>query len=101
MSKWSEKIQPMQDRVVVKRLEAEERTASGIIIPDSAKEKPQEGEVVAVGPGALNEKGERQPVDIQVGDCVMFGKWAATEIKVDGTELLIMKQDDVIAKVTS
>ncbi len=101
MSKWSEKIQPLHDRVVVKRLEAEERTASGIIIPDSAKEKPQEGEVVAVGPGNLNDKGERQPMDIKVGDRVMFGKWAATEIKVEATELLIMKQDDIIAKMTA
>ncbi len=92
------KIQPLGDRVVIKRLAAEEKTVSGIIIPDAAKEKPQQGEVVAVGPGSWNEDGEeRIALDVKVGDKVLFGKWSATEVKIDGEELLVMKQDDVIA----
>jgi chaperonin GroES len=94
------KIQPLGDRVVIKRLAAEEKTVSGIIIPDNAKEKPQQGEVIAVGPGLWNEDGDaRLELDVKVGDKVLFGKWSATEVKIDGIELLVMKQDDVIAIV--
>lgn len=99
MSTLEGKIRPLNDRVIIKRLEAEEKTASGIIIPDNAKEKPQEGEVVAVGTGWFNQQGEKMPMDVAVGDKVLFGKWAATEVKVDGQELLVMKQDDIIAVV--
>jgi len=86
----------LHDRVVVRRVEEETKTAGGIIIPDTAKEKPQEGEVVAVGPGARNEKGELQPLDVKEGDRVLFGKWSGTEVKVGGEELLIMKESDIM-----
>lgn len=92
-------IKPLGDRVVVKRLAKEERTASGIVIPDSAKEKPAEGEVLAVGPGRLNEKGERSPMEVSVGDKVLFTKYGPSEVKVDGEELLILSESDVLAIV--
>ena len=91
------KFRPLHDRVVVKRIEEEQKTAGGIIIPDSAKEKPQEGEVVAVGPGARNEKGDVVPLDVKVGDRILFGKWSGTETKIDGQKLLIMKESDIMA----
>ena len=90
------KFRPLHDRVVVKRLDEEERTAGGIIIPDSAKEKPSQGEVVAVGPGARNEQGELSPLDVKAGDRVLFGKWSGTEVKIDGEDLLIMKESDIM-----
>jgi len=90
------KLLPLHDRVVVRRIDAEEKTTGGIIIPDTAKEKPQQGEVVAVGPGARNERGEIVPLDVKAGDKVLFGKWSGTEIKVDGEELLIMKESDIM-----
>jgi chaperonin GroES len=90
------KFRPLHDRVVVKRVEAEEKTPGGIIIPDTAKEKPIEGEVIAVGPGARNERGEIVPLDVKVGDRVLFGKWSGTEVKIDGEELLIMKESDIM-----
>src|SRR5918912_3723588 len=90
------KFRPLHDRVVVRRLEQEERTKSGIIIPDTAKEKPQQGEVIAVGPGARNEKGEIVALDVKAGDIVLFGKWSGTEVKLDGEELLIMKETDIM-----
>src|SRR6267154_2193888 len=90
------KFRPLHDRVVVKRLDAEEKTKGGIIIPDSAKEKPQEGQVVAVGPGGRDEAGKLIPIDIKTGDRVLFGKWSGTEIKLDGEELLIMKESDIM-----
>jgi chaperonin GroES len=90
------KFRPLHDRVVVKRIEAEQKTKGGIIIPDSAKEKPQEGEVVAVGPGGRDEAGKLIPIDIKTGDKVLFGKWSGTEIKLDGEELLIMKESDIM-----
>ena len=90
------KFRPLHDRVVVKRIDAEEKTKGGIIIPDTAKEKPQQGEVVAVGPGAPDEKGKVQPLDVKAGDFVLFGKWSGTEVKVDGEDLLIMKESDVM-----
>ena len=90
------KFRPLHDRVVVRRLEAEEKTAGGIIIPDTAKEKPQEGEVVAVGPGGRDEAGKLIPIDLKAGDRVLFGKWSGTEVKIDGEELLIMKESDVM-----
>ena len=90
------KFRPLHDRVVVKRVNAEEKTKGGIIIPDTAQEKPQQGEVVAVGPGGRDEAGKLIPIDIKVGDKVLFGKWSGTEIKLDGTELLIMKESDVM-----
>ena len=86
------KFRPLHDRVVVRRVEEEQKTKGGIIIPDTAKEKPMQGEVLAVGPGARNEKGELVPLDVQVGDRVLFGKWSGTEVKLDGDELLIMKE---------
>jgi chaperonin GroES len=89
-------IRPLHDRVVVRRIEADEKTAGGIIIPDTAKEKPIEGEVVAVGPGARNEQGQLVPVDLKTGDRILFGKWSGTEIKIDGQELLIMKESDIM-----
>jgi chaperonin GroES len=90
-------IRPLHDRIVVKRIEEEtEKTASGLIIPDSAKEKPQQGEVVAVGNGKLNDKGERQPVDVKAGDRILFGKYSGSDIKIDGTEYLIMREDEVL-----
>ena len=90
------KFRPLHDRVVIRRIEGEERTKAGIIIPDTAKEKPQEGEVVAVGPGARDEAGKLIPIDLKAGDRVLFGKWSGTEVKIDGEELLIMKESDVM-----
>ena len=90
------KFRPLHDRVVVRRIEAEEKTAGGIIIPDTAKEKPQQGEVIAVGPGARDESGKVQPLDVQVGDRVLFGKWSGTEVKIGGEDLLIMKESDIM-----
>ena len=92
-------FKPLHDRVVVRRVDQDERTAGGIIIPDTAKEKPQQGEVVAVGPGARNEAGELIPLDVKVGDMVLFGKWSGTEVKIDGEELLIMKESDIMGIV--
>jgi chaperonin GroES len=92
-------FRPMQDRVVVQRIEATEKTAGGIIIPDSAKEKPQEGEVIAVGPGARNEQGQLVPLDVKPGDRVLFGKWTGTEVKIEGQDLLIMKESDLLGVV--
>ncbi|TWG89583.1 chaperonin GroES [Mesorhizobium sp. J18] len=93
------KFRPLHDRILVRRIEAEEKTAGGIIIPDTAKEKPQEGEVIAVGPGARNENGQLQPLDIQVGDRILFGKWSGTEIKLNGEDLLIMKESDIMGVI--
>jgi chaperonin GroES len=90
------KFRPLHDRIVIRRLEGEEKTKAGIIIPDTAKEKPQEGEVVAVGPGARDEVGKLIPIDLKAGDRVLFGKWSGTEVKIDGEELLIMKESDVM-----
>jgi chaperonin GroES len=90
------KFRPLHDRVVVRRLTAEEKTAGGIIIPDTAKEKPMEGEIVAVGPGARNERGEVVALDVVAGDRILFGKWSGTEVKIDGEELLIMKESDIM-----
>ena len=90
------KFRPLHDRVVVRRLEAEEKTAGGIIIPDTAKEKPMEGEVVAVGPGARDETGKLVPLDVKEKDRILFGKWSGTEVKLDGEELLIMKESDIM-----
>ena len=92
-------FRPLHDRVVVKRLEGEEKTKGGIIIPDSAKEKPQEGKIVAVGPGARDEAGKLVPLDVKPDDRVLFGKWSGTEVKVDGEDLLIMKESDVLGVV--
>src|SRR5206468_12855293 len=92
-------FRPLHDRVVVRRISAEEKTAGGIIIPDTAKEKPQEGEIVAAGAGARNEKGELVPLDLKAGDRVLFGKWSGTEVKIDGEELLIMKESDVLGVI--
>lgn len=93
------KFRPLHDRVVVKRIDAEEKTKGGIIIPDTAKEKPQEGEVVAVGAGTRDEAGELVPPDVKVGDRVLFGKWSGTEVKIDGQDLLIMKESDIMGVV--
>jgi chaperonin GroES len=93
------RFRPLHDRVVVKRIEQEEKTKGGIIIPDTAKEKPQEGEVIAVGPGARNEKGEIVPLDVKAGDRVLFGKWSGTEVKIEGEELLIMKESDLLGVI--
>jgi chaperonin GroES len=93
------KFRPLHDRVVVKRIEAEERSKGGIIIPDSAKEKPQEGEVVAVGPGGRDENGKLIVMDLKAGDRVLFGKWSGTEVKLDGDELLIMKESDIMGVI--
>ena len=90
------KFRPLHDRVVVRRLEAEEKTAGGIIIPDTAKEKPMEGEVIAVGAGARDEAGKLVPLDVKAGDRILFGKWSGTEVKLDGEELLIMKESDIM-----
>jgi chaperonin GroES len=90
------KFRPLHDRVVVRRVESEEKTAGGIIIPDTAKEKPMEGEVIAVGPGARNEKGEIVALDVRVGDRILFGKWSGSEVKIDGEDLLIMKESDIM-----
>ena len=89
-------FRPLHDRVLVKRIEAEEKTKGGIIIPDTVKEKPQEGEVIAVGPGGRDESGKLTPIDIKVGDRILFGKWSGTEIKLDGKDLLIMKESDLL-----
>jgi chaperonin GroES len=93
------KFRPLHDRVVVRRLDSEEKTKGGIIIPDSAKEKPQEGEVIAAGPGARDESGKVQPLDVKTGDRILFGKWSGTEVKLDGEELLIMKESDIMGIV--
>ena len=90
------KFRPLHDRVVVKRIEAEDKTAGGIIIPDTAKEKPMQGEIVAVGPGGRDENGKLVPIDVKAGDKVLFGKWSGTEVKLDGEELLIMKASDIM-----
>ena len=90
------KFRPLHDRVVVRRIDEDERTRGGIIIPDTAKEKPQQGEVVATGPGARDEKGELVPLGVKAGDKVLFGKWSGTEVKLDGEELLIMKESDIL-----
>ncbi|WP_298327283.1 co-chaperone GroES [Asticcacaulis sp.] len=92
-------FRPLGDRVLVKRVEEEAKTKGGIIIPDTAKEKPQEGEVVAVGPGARNEKGEQVALDVKVGDRILFGKWGGTEVKLDGEDLLILKESDILGVV--
>ncbi|QJP14376.1 co-chaperone GroES [Starkeya sp. ORNL1] len=93
------KFRPLHDRIVVKRLDAEEKTAGGIIIPDTAKEKPSQGEVLAVGSGARDEAGKLVPLDVKAGDKVLFGKWSGTEVKIDGQDLLIMKESDVMGIV--
>src|SRR5471030_3199340 len=90
------KFKPLHDRVVIRRIEGEEKTKGGIIIPDTAKEKPQEGEVVAVGPGARDESGKLIPIDLVAGDLVLFGKWSGSEVKIDGQDLLIMKESDIM-----
>ena len=92
-------FRPLGDRVLVKRVEEEEKTKGGIIIPDTAKEKPQEGEFVAVGPGARDDNGKLQPLDVKAGDRILFGKWSGTEVKIDGKDLLIMKESDVLGVV--
>jgi len=92
-------FRPLHDRVVVKRVEETTKTAGGIIIPDTAKEKPQEGEIIAVGPGARNEKGEIQALDVKVGDRILFGKWSGTEVQLDGQDYLIMKESDIMGIV--
>ena len=89
-------FRPLHDRVVIRRIEAEEKTAGGIIIPDTAKEKPMEGEVIAVGPGARNEQGQLVPLDVKEGDRILFGKWSGTEVKLDGEDLIIMKETDIM-----
>ncbi len=93
------KFRPLHDRIVVKRVTSEEKTKGGIIIPDTAQEKPQEGEVVSVGPGARDESGKLVPLDVKKGDKVLFGKWSGTEVKIDGQELLIMKESDVMGVI--
>jgi chaperonin GroES len=90
------KFRPLHDRVVVTRIDAEEKTTGGIIIPDTAKEKPQEGSVVAIGPGGRDENGKSIPIDVKVGDRILFGKWSGTEVKIDGVEYLIMKESDIM-----
>src|ERR1700733_15180498 len=93
------KFRPLHDRVVVKRIDAEEKSAGGIIIPDTAKEKPSQGEVIAVGPGSRDESGKLIPIDLKVGDRVLFGKWSGPDVKIDGEELLIMKESDILGVV--
>jgi chaperonin GroES len=93
------KFRPLHDRIVLRRIEGEERTKGGIIIPDNAKEKPQEGEVIAVGPGARDENGKVVPLDLKAGDRVLFGKWSGTEVKLDGEDLLIMKESDIMGVI--
>jgi chaperonin GroES len=95
------KFRPLHDRVVVRRIESEEKTSGGIIIPDTAKEKPQEGEIIAVGPGGRDEAGKLIPLDLRAGDRILFGKWSGTEVKIDGEELLIMKESDVMGVIES
>ena len=92
-------FRPLGDRVLVKRVEEEEKTKGGIIIPDTAKEKPQEGEVIAVGPGSRDENGKLMPLDVKAGDLILFGKWSGTEVKIDGEDLLIMKESDIMGIV--
>jgi len=94
-------FRPLHDRVVIRRLDAEEKTKGGIIIPDTAKEKPQEGMVVAVGPGARNERGEVIPLEVRAGDKILFGKWSGTEVKIGGEDLLIMKESDILGIVNT
>jgi chaperonin GroES len=93
------KFRPLHDRVVVRRIDAEEKTKGGIIIPDTAKEKPQEGEIIAAGPGARDETGKIVPLDVKAGDRVLFGKWSGTEVRIDGEDLLIMKESDIMGVV--
>ena len=93
------KFRPLHDRVVVKRIDAEEKSAGGIIIPDTAKEKPSQGEVIAVGPGGRDETGKLTPLDVKAGDRVLFGKWSGTEVKIDGVEYLIMKESDIMGNL--
>jgi chaperonin GroES len=97
--KFNMKFRPLHDRVVVKRIESDEKTKGGIIIPDTAKEKPQEGEIVAVGPGARDESGKLVALDVKKGDRVLFGKWSGTEVKIDGADLLIMKESDIMGVI--
>ena len=92
-------FRPLHDRVLVRRIDAEEKTSGGIIIPDTAKEKPQQGEIIAVGPGGRNEQGQLVPLDVKVGDRALFAKWSGTEVKIDGKELLIMKESDLLGVV--
>ena len=94
------KFRPLHDRVLIKRLDSEEKTAGGIIIPDTAQEKPQEGEVIAVGPGGHTDDGKALPMDVKAGDRVLFGKWSGTEVTIDGEELLIMKESDIMGVIT-
>jgi chaperonin GroES len=94
-------FRPLHDRVVVRRVDAEEKTKGGIIIPDTAKEKPMEGEVIAAGPGARNEAGALVPLDVKAGDRILFGKWSGTEVKLDGEDLLIMKESDIMGIITT
>jgi chaperonin GroES len=96
----SKRFRPLHDRVVVKRVEADQKSAGGIIIPDTAKEKPSEGEIVAVGPGGRDEAGKLIPIDLKPGDKVLFGKWSGTEVKIDGEDLLIMKESDIMGVIT-
>ena len=93
------KFRPLHDRVLVKRLDSDEKTKGGIIIPETAQEKPQEGEIIAVGPGALDDNGKRVPPEVKPGDFVLFGKWSGTEVKIDGEDLLIMKESDIMGIV--
>jgi len=93
------KFRPLHDRVVVRRIEAQEKTKGGIIIPDTAQEKPQEGEIIAVGPGGRDETGKLIPIDLKAGDQVLFGKWSGTEVKIDGQDLLIMKESDIMGVI--
>ena len=93
------KFRPLHDRVVVRRIDADEKTTGGIIIPDTAKEKPSQGEVIAIGPGGRDEAGKLVPIDLRIGDKVLFGKWSGTEVKLDGQELLIMKESDIMGVV--
>ena len=98
-TKTKTRIQPLEDRVVIRALEGEEVTASGLVIPDTAKEKPQEGEVIAVGPGRLDDNGKRVPMEVAAGDRVLYSKYAGTEVKLDGEELLVVSSRDVLAKI--
>jgi chaperonin GroES len=93
------KFRPLQDRVLVRRIEQNEKTAGGIIIPDTAKEKPMEGEVISVGPGARGEDGKLHPLDVKAGDRILFGKWSGSEVKIDGEELIIMKESDILGVI--
>ena len=93
------KFRPLHDRVVIRRIEADVKTAGGIIIPDTVKEKPQEGEVIAVGPGALDDSGKRVTLDVKAGDRILFGKWSGTEVKIDGQDYLIMKESDIMGVI--